>query len=271
MKLLQLNIYQGKFLDKIVNFVRLNDIDILNFQEVTGGAMSRGGESKYEGHEEFVQQPINKNAVNADCLKEITKQLNLDNHFLNIMSYKDEPNSYHGIATFYKKTIKNISSKNVYMKDPFEIEHNFLAWEKIGRGAIITKFESENKTFYTINTHLAWGHNPYDEKYKIEQAKILYDEISKLTSPFILSGDFNVIADTKTARMFEDLGVNLTKLNNITNTLNPEIHGAKNLFPKGLAVDFIFVSKDIKVNEFKLINHPNLSDHYALLLDFRPF
>jgi endonuclease/exonuclease/phosphatase family metal-dependent hydrolase len=43
-------------------------------------------------------------------------------------------------------------------------------------------------------------------------------------------------------------------------------HAAKQLFPPGLGVDFAFVSKNISVTDFHLVDTPDLSDHLGLSL-----
>jgi len=40
-KFLQLNICMGMFLDRVINLIKVNDIDIVNLQEVSGGKISK--------------------------------------------------------------------------------------------------------------------------------------------------------------------------------------------------------------------------------------
>ncbi len=265
-KLLQLNIFQGKYLDRIIDFVRKNDIDILNFQEVTGGSLSKGGGYNYDFATENIA-PVEK-SIGIDCIDMLKKSLSYNGLFVKTMNEIGSPDSYYGNGTFYKPSINLLETKQVVLNPYLEIEADFNQWEKIGRAGLFAKFEAEGKSFWVINAHLAWGPTPQDEEYKIKQAEKLYSSIKDLSGPLILSGDFNLVSETKTVSMFEDFGRNLTREYKLANTLNPRAHPAKNLFPPGLAVDNIFVSRDIKVKKFRLVDETDLSDHFGLLLEF---
>ncbi|MDQ6985641.1 MAG: hypothetical protein Q9M91_04330 [Candidatus Dojkabacteria bacterium] len=67
---------------------------------------------------------------------------------------------------------------------------------------------------------------------------------------------------------FEELGLNLTRNYSFTNTLNPDLHRAKHLFPEGIPCDQVIVDKRIEVIDFKIITQ-NISDHYGLSLTFK--
>ena len=135
--------------------------------------------------------------------------------------------------------------------------------------ALNLEFELDNRKFNIITTHLAWGSTPDDKEYKIIQARKLHDNLSKIENPFILTGDFNVTPDTQTVYIFNDLGKNWTTKLNVENTLNGRTHAVRQLFPPGLAVDYIFTSPGIDVKSFRLVDEVNLSDHFGLLLEFQ--
>ncbi len=268
LKLLQLNIFQGKFFENIIDFVRKNDIDILHFQEVTSGRMSKGGAYNYPKSISERESNPNNQFLGLNCFEEIKNQLSLNGEYLITSSYINDPISTIGNATFFKKTIQLINKDVIFMKEFFEIPQDFTDIPQLSRGALILTFEFESKKFTTINTHLTWGPNSEDEPYKIEQAKKLYEQIKQIQEPFILTGDFNVTPATKTASMFNDMAKNLTTENKVINTLNEKIHPAKRLFPPGLAVDYIFTSDQINVKSFRRVDETELSDHYGLFLEF---
>lgn len=267
-KLLQLNIFQGKFLDRIIDLVKKEDFDILHFQEVTGNELSKGGTYNFGGELASRQIEASKSALDQDCFEEIKIKLGLNGELLTTHYLKGDPTSYYGNATFYKKNLNIIGKEKKLLSDPthMEIDHDFTEWEKEPRGFISVAFEFDGKKAYFINTHLAWGPRPDDKEYKLEQARKLYDYVKSLDAPFVLSGDFNVTPETKTASMFNDLGKNLTVENSLVNTLNLRVHPAKHLEP-GLAVDYIIVSKGLEVKNFKLIEDIDLSDHLALFVE----
>jgi endonuclease/exonuclease/phosphatase family metal-dependent hydrolase len=148
----------------------------------------------------------------------------------------------------------------------YETEEEMRDYPAHPTNALDVVFEVSGQRIHCINTHLVWGPNPKDEPYKLEQGKVLYEYVKNLTEPFVLSGDFNVTPDSQIVRWIDELGVNHAVKHGITNTLNGNLHRAKVLFPKGLAVDFLYTSPSLQVTDFTLIDTPDLSDHYGLAI-----
>lgn len=93
---------------------------------------------------------------------------------------------------------------------------------------------------------------------------MLVEYMKNVPRPFILSGDFNLTSDSQTIQQLNNLATNLTLDNHVTNTLNAHTHKAKHLFPPGLAVDYIYTSKDVVVEKFAVVEE-DLSDHLGLI------
>lgn len=263
LKLLHLNIFQGKFLPQIIDYIKAHDFDILQFQEVSGGSMSKGG--MWTGSREDMTT-ANPETVGIDCFETIKKTLDFEG-VLNVTTAKrHEANSYIGNATFFKKTIKLVDTNVLFLRPYAEQGETPIPSKDLPRAALITTFLLNNKEIPFINCHLAWGPDHKDEPYKLEQAKKLYEYLQNLPASFILTGDFNVDRHSKIVSWLNTLAVNLVTQANITNTLNPNVHAAKILFPIGLGVDFAFVTKDLTVTDFHLVDSPDLSDHLGLSL-----
>lgn len=249
LKILQLNAYACTYWDNLSIYLSENEFDILMLQEIVGGNTRLGNINAKENSYQKIS-------------------LLLGNDYLGRL-YKTEtltssPASFDGVATFVKKDIKILEEKNIIQKEavfPFDSERT--DFENVGRGALGLKVQKENKNFWLLNTHLAWGPNSGDSEEKLNQATILYNFLAKLNDPFIFSGDLNANPDTKTIKLFDKISKNLIRDYNIQNTLNPHLHKAPHLFPKGLAVDYIFVSKDFKVKSFEVIDN-DISDHLGL-------
>jgi len=266
MKLLQLNIYQGKFLEEIIKFVKANGIDIVCMQEVTSGKWSHGGVSFYP--DKILTLGANQSSVNIDCFTTLKKDLGYEGEVIKFIALKNDPESYEGNAIIYRN-LQLLERSEIWMKPYQEYEKVEDARADMQpRSALRLKFEKEGKTFEIITTHLAWGPTPYDEDYKVIQAERLHESLKHTENPFILTGDFNVSSDTKTAKTFNDLGRNLAVESNIKNTLNERTHAVRKLFPPGLAVDYIFTTPGINVKSFRLVDEVDLSDHFGLLLEF---
>lgn len=268
--ILQLNIFQGKFLDRVISFVKEHDVDILHFQEVSGGQFSGGGEYTYPDNR--LQAQAEKNASSSpqyaglNIFQEIKKRLNFEGIFAPRVVLKGDHDSFNANATFFKKSFPLIEHKIFWLKEFYEAEdRETVNWKGAGYNAIATRFEVGNKKLWTVNTHLAWGPRPFDEDYKLEINMPLVEHMREMEVPWILSGDFNVDKNSATVKALDELGRNLAVENNFTNTLNPRIHPAQNLFPPGLAVDFVFTSPEIKVTNCQLIDSIDLSDHFGIL------
>ncbi|MDO8609704.1 MAG: hypothetical protein Q7R95_04095 [bacterium] len=268
LKLLQLNIFKGKFLDNIVDLVKKENFDILQFQEVTGGKKSNGGINLYPEKMNLPSGNINNKTLGAFLFEDIKKIFHLNGDLVITNRIKSDPSSYEGNATFYNNDIQCTEKNIIWLQDFKEIDEDYTEWETIGRAALSLKLMYKGKQFYVINTHNAWGPNSLDEDYKIEQAQKLVQYIQTLKLPYIVTGDFNVIPQTKTISIMNSIGRNLISENNIYNTLNSNVHPAKRLFPPGIAVDYIFVEQNIKVIDFRVISNIDLSDHFGFILEF---
>ncbi|MDO8460851.1 MAG: hypothetical protein Q7S38_00235, partial [bacterium] len=136
------------------------------------------------------------------------------------------------------------------------------------RNALFLQLKRDRKKLWIINTHLTRGKNNKDSLIKLDHGRKLFEKVKQINELFILSGDFNVTPKSKIIPPFSAIARNLVVENNITNTLNPKTHYARQLFPKGLAVDYIFPKKDLKVKSFRRVDEVDLSDHFGLLLEF---
>jgi endonuclease/exonuclease/phosphatase family metal-dependent hydrolase len=156
--------------------------------------------------------------------------------------------------------------QETFLKPYLEKGEEFIPPQDMPRAVLTTIFSFAGKEISFLNCHLAWGPHSKDEPHKVEQGKKLSEYVKSLTTPFVLTGDFNVDKDSQIVQWLEVVGENLVTKNGITNTLNPHTHAAKQLFPPGLGVDFAFVSKNISVTDFHLVDTPDLSDHLGLSL-----
>ncbi len=248
LKLLQLNIWYGKYLEEIVSFVKKHDFDILHLQEVSGGRFS------------------DRNNDLFSVLKETLGYQGIQAKTWNITG---EPQSYEGNATLFKQSLTLEKNETVYLQPYAEItNYQDRDIHMDPRCAIVTTFSVDGKKFTTVNTHLTVGPNSEDEPYKVEQGKTLYEYMKSVPTPFLLSGDFNVNPTSQIVRWIDTLARNLITENGVPNTLNPKIHRASHLFPPGIAVDYIYVSSEIQVKEFSVITEETtLSDHLGLMVE----
>jgi endonuclease/exonuclease/phosphatase family metal-dependent hydrolase len=243
LKFFNLNMYHGRFLDRVVEFLKKEDFDVIQFQEVAAGKESYTG---------------------RNCFEEVKNQLGYQGEMAVCWGRINDKGSYAGNATFFKKSLGREKKEIVVLKEYEEIEGlKSIPMEDIPRSVLSLLIDG----VYFINAHLAWGPTPKDADYKLAQNKKLFDYIKSLDRPFVLSGDFNLTPDSQVVGWFNSLADNLIAKNNVLNTLNPRTHRVTHLFPPGLAVDYIFAHKSLKTNNFRLIDTPDLSDHLGLSLE----
>ena len=121
----------------------------------------------------------------------------------------------------------------------------------------------KNRLITIINFHGLWtGKGKTDTEDRIKQSKNILEFIKKLKGDCILCGDFNLLPDTESIKLFELSGLrNIIKEYKITST--------RTLFYNKLDkyADYIFITKGIKVENFQVLSE-EVSDHYPLLLGF---
>src|SRR3990167_4340292 len=249
LKVFQLNTYRGFHLDRVIDFVRRNDIDLCLFQEVAGGGYSLNNDFKNQF--KTLKEKLDFNGV---VVKEINPQ--------------KSPQDYFGKATFFRKNIKVLEEKVIWMKNPnSKLEFATVIKQEAPRCALSLKVEVNGQKIYLINTHMAWGPTPFDKIFKRKQADKLINYLKTLKQPFILTGDFNLVPSTEIVKSFGKFARNLTSENNTKFTLNPKIHYLKDdAIKRDLSVDYAFISPQIFLKSFSLITE-NLSDHYGILLE----
>lgn len=247
LKILQLNIEGGRKLEDVIHFVKQEQFDILQFQEVAGGSLSR---------------------VGFDTWEALQNELGYKGELVPYILLKNTPQSYSGIATLFHPNLGFDKKEVLWLKELFELpsfdRSNIDLIKSLPRCVLVLRFLLAQKPVWFINVHLAWGPTPVDEPYKVEQGQKLISFVQSLKEPFVLSGDFNVTNESKVVLGLEQLGINHARNHKITNTLNPTLHRAQDLFPVGLGVDFLFTSPDLQTESFSLVDKPDLSDHYGL-------
>lgn len=246
-KLLQLNIYKGKYLNNIISYVKSNNFDILHLQEVAGGQYS------FDNH---------------NCFEVLKKSLGLEGELCVDLVLPDNNQSYMGNAILFSNKII-VKDKEIIRFDkypsPTKIED--IKWDKVPRSIISLSCLINGQPFQLVNTHLVWGPTPFDSPDNIFQGEQLIDHLKSLTIPYVATGDFNVDQRSTIVKNMNKIARNLIQEYAISNTLNPRTHRIKELFPQGLAVDFIYVQKSLKVNNFAVIDSVDLSDHLGLMVE----
>lgn len=248
--LLQLNINSDNYWDKLIPFLKNHDFDVIHLQEVTG--------------ENTICGNLNSK---IDCFRELQKILSdyYKGELVINQRYRSDPtHSYMGNATFYKKHFNLIEKKEIILHENAKLFlSDAISYEDVGRRALSLKLTIGDKEISFINAHLAWTPTPKEEAHQTKQGEIFLKYLQTVSHPFLLTGDFNLAPEQTTIQKLDKIARNLIDENKIINTLNPRTHRAKMLFPPGVAVDYIFITSDITVKSFTVIEE-DLSDHFGL-------
>lgn len=243
MKLMSLNIWGGYVKEPLLEFIqRYSDIDIFCFQEVYHNA------------------PKKISADDKDVCLDIFSQLHqlLPNYQA---FFRPVVNGIYGIGTFVRDGIDVLGEGEVKIhENPFYM----------GRGPTHSRnlqwieCNIDNKIYSVINVHGLWnGNGKTDTPERIAQSQRIKSFLNTINVPMVVCGDFNLRPDTQSLRIIEEGLVNLVKTHNITSTRS-------RLYPKEERfADYVFVSPEIKVVNFSVLDQAEVSDHLPLILCFQ--
>lgn len=254
LKIFQLNIWAGTNFPAIKNFLEKNDFDILCFQEVAGIGTECGN----------VHGKI-------DCFDELKKVLGKDYDAQQVITdrYTSNPKtSYQSVAIFYKKHFQLLDTQKVFLHTYKGLyPSDAKSFEDMTRAFLDIQLLSENKSFHIVTTHLAWGKDKNERPHQREQNLKLINYMQTLQKPWILTGDFNIDPNQQSIVDLEKFSRDLTKEYNVANTVDPTMHVHWDKIKPGFPIDYIFVSPDITVKDFNVLNTVHLSDHFGLVAE----
>lgn len=127
--------------------------------------------------------------------------------------------------------------------------------------------------FYVFNSHLH-----YDAmRSRLESAKLLLDRVKKIAgdAPVILTGDFNGVITSEAISLIDNSGIvfDSRKLAG-ENVKGPatSFHGFNPVLRENFIIDHIFVSCDVKVNSYIIVDDEiqtgkYTSDHFPVFVD----
>ncbi len=245
MRLISLNTWGGRAgKDNLLDFFRKHkDIDVFCLQEI------------WEGGDD--EAPKWGEGIDTRMLTNIGNILTEHSIF-----FRPHYHDWYGLAMFVKKDLNALEEGDIFVhKDVGWVHQEFHA--NHARNLQYTTIETPKGPRTILNFHGLWNGGPKEDT---EERLIQSDRIAKflkgISHHHVLMGDFNLLPETKSLKMLEDLGMrNLIKEFGITSTRSS--HYTKSV----RFADYTLVSKDIKVNDFQVLPD-EVSDHLAMYLDF---
>ena len=234
MKILSLNIWEGKVLKPLKEFIlnHSQEVDIFCFQEV-----------------------LRQDQFNLyDQIQEVLPEFN---------GYFTEQIDGVGIATFVRKTIKVEKSCSFLILSAQEVNHLKMANGSSYYPRMLQAVSIKEPELTILNFHGVPGNLKQDTKERELQTKRLEEAINNFNNPRILVGDFNLNPDTKAITELEKYFVNPIKSSSYKTTRS-KFYDKGEIMP---FADYIFVSPDIKIKKFFVLPD-EVSDHLPVLLEF---
>lgn len=251
--------------DKLKTFLKKQNPDFIALQEVT----RRIDKTAFEKY------------VSKDSIDELTKDLTYSFFSPNWTMDGFEVLNFHSKKLF-KIDLGGFVEFGNYIKSRYKITLGRIVFTKGGFTLITEEYwnrwpENDCKSFQLadislgsgkkiriLNYHGIWSKDKKDSPLTIKAAETIKNLALEVDYPVIICGDFNLFPDTKSMKVLSGNFVNLVDKFNIQTTRpksNELSHLDKNI------VDYIFVSKGIKVNNFEVLQS-DVSDHLPLILDF---
>ena len=126
-------------------------------------------------------------------------------------------------------------------------------------------FSFKDREYTILNIHGISFWPKIDGPERIKQSEIISDFLKNINHSKIVCGDLNLQSNTKSLDMLRVGMQDLIKDFGITTTRS-SLHPFND--EEGRLSDYVFVSPDIEVEDFKVPQEAKVSDHLPLILNF---
>lgn len=240
MRILQINVWNGRIKGALLDYFRHNKFDLVCMQEAVWGDNRDGIAEDFFVSVEQIR--------GASGLEYEFRSANweLDAFRGNVMKQ--------GIVILSREKIVSKEEKDVY-PGAYTIEVPNDLRDHLYKAQLV-KLESG---INVVNYHGYWLKDPLGDENTITAMKNVVEMIKATSGPLIMCGDLNIIHESPAMRDLDFLR-DLTNEYNIQNTLSGLKFGGK------VACDHILVNEQINVKDFRVIDDI-ISDHKALFAE----
>jgi endonuclease/exonuclease/phosphatase family metal-dependent hydrolase len=268
--ILQLNSYNFFLPEKIFEFIKIHQPDLITMQEVTDGGLN-GCEDKITNFFEKIKIEFGYNGIYAPKLgwyDENQKVCNWGNAIFSKLPILDydiqfQPSQPDYLIYEHKHPYFQINGKDSVEKKHIKYGYSFDHPKNIIFATLKTK---NGSLFRLVTTHLTVSYECTETKQMLDQSRFLLARLNqKKEMPTIVAGDFNIHRNSLSVGHF--LEQNFVCLNsNSVNTLDKKEHVLFQKFPdhNGLNVDYIF-AKGFSSGQAEVYDTTRISDHAPLL------
>src|SRR3989344_4344218 len=247
LKFIQVNIYKGKYMENLLDFLKDENPDFITMQEVTTKGFNLCSDKE------------------ANLFELIKSELKMNGAFNGDLKLAGSRDSFFGNAVFSKYKI--IKSNVIVLKTfrPVTIDEldgvSGEIREQIPRHLLDAEVDCFGKIMHILSWHGAWTAPPADTAETLRQAKLVANYLACLDKPFILGGDLNNIMGSKTLGFIENIANNLMRGSDAVQTTHPTVH---RIARRGYFIDYIFCSSQFRT---KAIRVPQVlvSDHLPVV------
>jgi len=229
---------------------------------------------------EKVDSSVNPDFISKNYIDEATADLKYSFLDPTLLAHDFHLKNFHQKASFdydfggflkagnyLKSKFRIIKNSSVFVKGGPEIKTlDWSGWPEtqIKAVQVVDLQLPKSKKLRVINYHGIWTKEKIGNDETLAACKKILSLAKETNYPTIIAGDFNLFPDTLSMQVFYNDFFSLVDAYNISTT-RPKSNELNNL--KRNVVDYVLVTKDIKVNSFQVLDS-DVSDHLPLILDF---
>lgn len=168
-------------------------------------------------------------------------------------------------GNYIRSKFKIIKKSNVFIQNKIIRFTDWSAWPRKQSKAVQVADLAlpGSKSLRILNYHGIWTKEKIGNQNTLEACQKICRLAKEVDYPVIITGDFNLFPDTESMKVLQDF-ISLVDKYNIQTT-RPKTNELNHL--KRNVVDYVFVSRGVKVNSFQVLD-TDVSDHLPLILDF---
>ena len=181
--------------------------------------------------------------------------------------FKIDFNGFIETGNYTKSKFEILKGESVFIQNHFAYVTDTSKWpaEDFRAMQVVDLRIDDDKSLRLINYHGIWTRDKQGNELSRSACEKINEIAQEVSYPVIICGDFNLFPDTHSMKVLNENFVSLVDKNNISSTrpkANELSHHERNV------VDYIFVDKGMRVDDFKVIEN-DVSDHLPLVLSFQ--